>query len=209
VSELQRTDAWIASRLGKLTASRIAKALAKTKTGWGASRANLRAALVCERLTGQPQDTWVSAEMQWGIDKEADARAAYEFYRDCDVELVGFIDHPRIAMSGASPDGLVGTDGLVEFKCPNTATHIETLLSASIDGDYRKQCLWQLACTGRKWVDFVSFDPRMPAEMQLYVQRVERDEKAIADLEKEAELFLREVDTMVQTLVSHFHEEAA
>jgi putative phage-type endonuclease len=204
----QRTPEWYAARLGKLTASRIGKALAKTKSGWGASRSNLRAALVCERLTGQPQDTWVSAEMQWGIDKEADARAAYEFYY-CDVELAGFIDHPRIAMSGASPDGLVGTDGLVEFKCPNTATHIETLLGGTIDGDYRKQCLWQLACTGRHWVDFVSFDPRMPAEMQLYVQRVERDEKAIADLEKEAELFLREVDTMVQTLVSHFHEEAA
>jgi putative phage-type endonuclease len=205
----QRSPEWYAARLGKLTASRIAEALATTKSGWGASRANVRADLVCERLTGAPTDTYTNSAMQWGIDHEPAARAAYEFYRDCDVELVAFVDHPRIAMSGCSPDGYVGTEGLVEFKCPSTATHIETLLGESVQDKYRKQVLWQMACTGRKWADLVSFDPRMPAEMQLHVIRIDRDEKAIAKLEEDAELFLREVDTMYRALTGKFMAVAA
>jgi putative phage-type endonuclease len=200
----QRSPEWYAARLGKLTASRIAEALATTKSGWGASRANVRAELVCERLTGAPADTYMNDAMRWGVEKEPDARAAYEFYRDCDVELVAFVDHPRIAMSGCSPDGFVGSDGLVEFKCPSTATHIETLLGDPVPSKYRNQVLWQLACTGRKWCDLVSFDPRMPAEMQLHVQRIERDEKAIQKLEADVELFLREVDTMCAELRSKY-----
>jgi putative phage-type endonuclease len=201
---IQGSEEWKAARAGRLTASRIAKALAKTKTGWGASRANLRAELVCERLTGLPTDSYVNTAMQWGTEQEPAARAAYEFYRDADVETVGFIEHPRIAMSGASPDGLVGADGLVEFKCPNTATHIETLLGTGVPDEYRKQVLWQMACTGRKWADLVSFDPRMPPAMQLYVQRIERDEAAIAELEKEADVFLREVETIYQSLIGKY-----
>lgn len=201
---IQGTEEWKAARLGRLTASRIAKALARTKTGWGASRANLRAELVCERLTGVPQDTYTNAAMQWGTDQEPAARAAYEFYRDVDVVTVGFIDHPRILMSGASPDGLVGTDGLVEFKCPNTATHIETLSGAPVADEYRKQVLWQMACTGRKWADLASFDPRMPAEMQLHVTRIERDDAAIAELEREAEVFLAEVLEVCNSLKAKF-----
>jgi putative phage-type endonuclease len=205
----QRSPEWYAARLGKLTASRIAEALATTKTGWGASRANVRAELVCERLTGSPADSYTNAAMQWGIDHEPDARAAYEFYRDCDVKLVAFVDHPRIPMSGCSPDGYVGAEGLVEFKCPSTATHIETLLGDPVPEKYRKQVLWQMACTGRKWCDLASFDPRMPAEMQLHVVRIERDEKAIAKLEEDAELFLREVETMYRALTGKFMAEAA
>lgn len=204
----QRSPEWYAARLGKLTASRIAEALATTKTGWGASRANVRAELVCERLTGSPADNYVNAAMQWGIDQEPAARAAYEFFRDCDVELIAFVDHPRIAMSGASPDGYVGRDGLVEVKCPQTAQHIETLLGESIPDRYRKQMLWQMACTGRQWCDFVSFDPRLPAAMQLHVQRVERDDKEIAKLEKDVELFLREVETVCASLLGKFAEAA-
>lgn len=197
---IQGTEEWKAARLGRLTASRIAKALARTKTGWGASRANLRAELVCERLTGVPQDTYINAAMQWGTDHEPAARAAYEFYRDVDVVTVGFIDHPRILMSGASPDGLVGTDGLVEFKCPNTATHIETLSGAQVADEYRKQVMWQMACTGRQWADIASFDPRMPAEMQLHVTRIQRCEESIAQLEDEAIVFLTEVENICTQL---------
>lgn len=205
----QRSPEWYAARLGKLTASRIAEALATVKAGWGASRANVRAELVCERLTGSPADTYVNSAMQWGIDKEPDARAAYEFYRDCDVELVAFVDHPLIAMSGCSPDGYVGAEGLVEFKCPLTAQHIDSLLGEPVPEKYRKQVLWQMACTGRQWCDLASFDPRMPAEMQLHVVRIERDEKAIRKLEEDAELFLREVETVCAALTGKFMAVAA
>lgn len=200
----QRSPEWYAARLGKLTASRIADALARTKTGWGASRANVRAELVCERLTGTPTDTYTNAAMQWGIDTEPQARAAYEFLRDASVDIVAFIDHPQIAMAGCSPDGFVGADGLVEIKCPNTATHIETILSDAIPDKYRKQMLWQMACTGRKWCDFVSFDPRMPAEMQLHVTRIKRCEDSIAQLEDEATAFLLEVAAMEDQLREKF-----
>jgi putative phage-type endonuclease len=205
----QRTASWYAARLGKLTASRIADALARTKSGWGASRANVRAEIVCERLTGVPTDCYTNAAMQWGIDTEPQARAAYEFLRDSTVELVAFVDHPRIAMSGCSPDGYVGADGLVEIKCPNTATHIETLLNESIPDKYRKQMLWQLACTGRTWCDFASFDPRVPPEMQLYVQRIHADAKALKDLETEALVFLDEAAEMERHLRAKFLAEAA
>lgn len=204
----QRSPEWYAARLGKLTASRIAEALATTKTGWGASRANVRADLIVERLTGSPADNYVNAAMQWGIDQEPAARAAYEFFRDCDVELVAFVDHPRIAMSGCSPDGYIGKDGLVEFKCPLTAQHIDALLGEPIPDKYRKQMQWQMACAGRKWCDYASFDPRMPATMQLHVQRVVRDDKLIKKLEDEAELFLREVETICSSLLGKVAEAA-
>src|SRR5689334_1396302 len=132
----QGTPEWHAQRLGKVTASRLSDALAKTKNGWGASRANYMAQLAAERLTGQPQESFTNAAMQWGVDTEPHARAAYEFHTDATVEPVGFVDHPVIEMTGASPDGLVGADGLVEIKCPNTATHIETLLGSSAPSKY-------------------------------------------------------------------------
>jgi len=193
MTELQRTEDWHQQRVGKLTASRFSDAITKTKTGWGASRANLLAELVAERLTGQPYPQYVSAAMARGTEYEAQARAAYSFYRDVDVVEVGFIVHPTIAMSGCSPDGLVGDDGLVEIKCPNTATHIETLLGAPIPNAYLVQCGWQMACTGRKWCDWVSFDPRLPERWQLFVDRIWVDDSAIRDMEKLATEFLEEV----------------
>lgn len=205
----QRTEEWYAARCGKATASRIADVVAKTKTGWGASRANYKAELVTERLTGLPCEHYRSPKMIRGEELEPEARAAYEFFANVDVETVGFIDHPRIAMSGASPDGLVGKDGLVEIKCPDTSTHIETLLGGSLSGEYVKQVQWQMACTGRAWCDFVSYDPRMPEAMRLYIQRVKRDDAAIAELEKNVELFLREVDLIVTELREKFGMERA
>lgn len=200
----QGTPEWLAQRLGRLTASRIADATARTKSGWGASRANLMAVLVAERLTGFPLETYTNAAMQHGIDTEPQARAAYEFKFDIDVLTVGFVEHPKLAMSGASPDGYVGNDGLIEIKCPNIATHIDTLLGAEIDGKYVKQMQWQMACTDRTWCDFASFDPRMPPEMQLHVRRVPRDPAMIADLEKQGAAFLQELDAMVQELRTRF-----
>ena len=144
---VQGSPEWFAARLGRVTASRVADVVARTKSGWGASRANYAAQLVAERLTKTVAETFTNAAMQHGTEQEPVARAAYEFYRDADVTEVGFVVHPRIAMSGASPDGLVGADGLVEIKCPNTATHIETLLGGAVPAKYLCQVQWQMACT--------------------------------------------------------------
>jgi putative phage-type endonuclease len=198
----QRSSEWFAARLGKLTASRIADATARTKSGYGSSRANLMAELVCERLTGQQGERYINGAMQHGIDTEPEACSAYEFELGVTVEKVGFLDHPSIDMAGASPDGLVGSEGLVEFKCPQSAAHIETLLSKQVPEKYVKQMQWQMACTGRKWCDFATYDPRMPQELQLWILRVMRDEKMIAELEKEARAFLADLDEKVTALRS-------
>lgn len=205
----QGSPEWFAERLGKVTASRVADVIAKTKTGPAASRANYMAQLVCERLTKEPTESFTSKEMQWGTDQEPNARSAYEFRTDATVELVGFVPHPTIGDSGASPDGLVAADGLVEIKCPNTATHIETLLGRSVPGKYITQIQWQLACTGRQWCDYVSFDPRMPESMSLFVARVARDPAMIADLEKQVSDFLAELSRKVSDLKAQYEKIAA
>jgi putative phage-type endonuclease len=204
----QRTDDWFLARCGKVTASAIYKVMARTKTGWGADRANYAAQLVSERLTGRPADSFTNAAMQWGIDTEAQARAMYELETGNGVIECGFFDHPEIAMSGASPDGLIGTDGLIEIKCPNSATHIATLRGAGIDGKYIKQMQWQMACTGTQWCDFVSFDPRLPDEMQMHITRVERDEEMLADISAHVTEFLAEVDATVADLTERYRKAA-
>jgi putative phage-type endonuclease len=198
----QRSTEWFAARLGKLTASRIADATARTKTGYGASRANLMAELVCERLTGVQAERFVNGAMLHGIEMEPEACSAYEFELGVTVEKVGFLDHPSIDMSGASPDGLVGAEGLVEIKCPQSAQHIDTLLTKAVPEKYVKQMQWQMACTGRKWCDYATYDPKMPQELQLWILRVTRDDKMIAELEKEARAFLAELDEKVAALRS-------
>jgi hypothetical protein len=191
----------VEQRLGRLTASRIADATARTKTGYGASRANLMAALICERLTGVQTASYFSKEMAWGVEQEPNAIAAVEWDFDVTIEPTGFVPHPSIEMAGATPDGrIVGVNGGIEVKCPNSATHIDTLLSKEVDGRYFKQMQWQMACTGWEFVDFCTFDPRMPKELQLWVLRVMRDDKAVAELEKEARLFLAELDEKVAAL---------
>jgi putative phage-type endonuclease len=205
---IQGSDEWKMIRLGKVTASRVADVVAKTKTGWGASRANLMAALVAERLTGVCQEAYTNGAMAWGTATEPQARAAYEFHVDVDVEPIAFVEHPTIPMAGCSPDGLVGADGLLEIKCPNVATHIATLLGDEIDGKYVKQMQWQMACTGRQWCDFVSFDPRMPPEMQLHVCRVQRDQKHIDELQAAVIDFLAEVAVTVERLRTKYQPAA-
>lgn len=198
----QRTDDWFAARIGKVTASRVADVVAKTKSGYSASRDNYMAQLVCERLTGKPTESFSNAAMQWGTETEPLARAAYEAKMDVLVDEVGFIDHPSIVNSGASPDGLVGFDGLIEIKCPNTATHIDTLLSQTVPKKYADQIFWQMACTGRDWCDFVSYDPRLPSDLQIFVMRIYRSNEYIKILETEVINFLEETDNKVTQLLN-------
>lgn len=200
----QHSAEWYAARLGKVTASRVADLMAKTKSGYSASRANYMAELICERLTMTQADKFTNAAMQWGTECEPQARVAYEFLTDREVTETGFVLHGMIADFGASPDGLVGIDGLVEIKCPNTATHIETLLSEVIPGKYVTQMQAQMSCTGRAWCDFVSFDPRMPADMQIWIRRVERDAAVIAEMEAEISTFLADMAQKLDSLRSRY-----
>jgi len=196
----QRNDpAWWAARLGKVTASRVADVIAKTKTGYGAGRANYAADLVVERLTGQKASSFTNAAMEWGTEQEPYARAAYAAKTGILVEEVGFIDHPTVAMSGASPDGLA-EEGLVEIKCANTATHLEYIFDGKPPQKYVTQMQWQMACAGKPWCDFVSYDPRLPERLQLLVVRVPRDDDYIKMLEQEVTTFLQELDDKLNKL---------
>jgi len=206
---IQGSKEWFALRCGKVTASRIADIIAKTKSGPSAMRANYAAQIIAERLTGTVAESYVSPAMQHGTDTEAEARNAYCFYRDAMVQEIGFVLHPTIDQAGASPDGLVGEDGMVEFKCPNTATHLETLLGKMVPAKYVNQMQWQMACTGRQWVDFVSYDPRMPENMRLFVKRMPRDDKRIKELETEVAGFLLEIAVKLSELNSEYNREAA
>ena len=195
----QRSPEWFAARCGKVTASRMADVVAKTAKGYGASRANYMAELVVERLTGKPTEGFTNAAMQWGTDQEPFARDAYSAKTGELVTEVGFLNHLRIPMAGASPDGIVGA-GLVEIKCPNTASHIEYLMSKEPPQKYYYQMQWQMACAMAEFCDWVSYDPRMPQELQLLIVRIYRDEDCIKMLEAEVETFLSELDVKVKAL---------
>lgn len=196
----QRSPEWFAARLGSLGASCVYDVVARTRTGVSASRANRLTALVLERLTGQPEETYQSAAMLDGIEREPEARAAYEFLNDAHVVEVGLVRHPRIEGSHASPDGWIGEDGVLELKCPQAAAHLEFLLTGKVPEKYVTQCQWQLACCERKWADFVSYSPVFPPGMQLATKRIERDDAKIAELEKAVTEFLAEVEAKVQGL---------
>ena len=202
----QGSEEWFRLRLGKVTASRVADVVAKTRTGASASRANYMAELIVERLTGVSPDRYANDAMKWGTQTEPDARVAYEFHNNVVVDQIGFVSHPTIPMSGASPDGLVGDSGLLEIKCPISKTHIETLLGRNVPGQYMIQMQWQMACTGRQWCDFASYDPRMPEHMRLWVCRVHRDAEHIEQLEGAVRAFLVELDDRVTELRAAYPE---
>jgi putative phage-type endonuclease len=207
---VQGSPEWRAMRLGRVTASRVSEVCAKTKSGgYGSGRANLMAELLVERLTGVPTETYVNAAMAWGTTQEPNARAAYVFMTDNDVTQVAFIEHPTIEWCGASPDGLVGDDGMLEIKCPNTATHIETLIEQKIPLKYIQQMQWQLACSGRQWVDYCSYDCRCPEHLELFIKRVHRDNAMIAEMESEVRSFLRELDQKMIALEAYAKSRAA
>jgi putative phage-type endonuclease len=205
----QGSPEWLAARAGSLGASQVADALARTKSGWGASRANIRAQLARERLTGKPTEGFCSAAMQRGKDLEPQARAMYEFETGCQVEEIALVRHPEIDGSHCSPDGLCDAAGLVEIKCCGDARHHEMLTGDDPEDRYVKQCFWQMACTGRQWVDLAYFNPDWPAEMQLVVRRIDRDDDAISELEAEVSKFLAEVDATVADLRARYLREAA
>jgi putative phage-type endonuclease len=204
----QRTPAWHAARLGKVTASRLPDLVARTKTGWSASRGTYMAQLLVERLTGEPTAIPPSPAMRWGTLQERRALAAYSFRTDRDPLATGFWDHPAIQGSGASPDGLVGLEGLVEVKCPNTSTHLEILAAGEIPAKYLPQMHWQMACAGRTWCDFVSFDPRLPEPLRLFIRRLDRDADAITHLEAEVRAFLQELEDRTLRLTTPVRQAA-
>lgn len=206
----QGSPEWHAARCGRVTGSRIADIVRKTKTGESKMRATYMGELIAERLAGiQPSDGYVSPAMQWGKDCEDKARATYAFLHDANVMQVGFVIHPTIDMAGASPDSLVSDEGGLEAKCPNSATHIEQLLGADIAPDYLKQMQWNMACTGRAWWDYISFDPRLPPAMQLHVRRINRDDALIRELESAVRQFLAEIDAKIAALSRRFGMEKA
>jgi putative phage-type endonuclease len=205
----QGSDEWVAARVGSLGASRIHDAVARTKSGWGASRSNLMAELLVERLTGQPAEKFTTAAMIHGTVTEPEARSVYEFWHGVEVEQVGLIRHPTILGTHASPDGLIGEDGLLELKCPQPATHIDTLLGQAVPEKYVKQTMWQLAVTGRKWCDFGSYQPSLPDHMRLFVKRIHRDDTMIAELETEVVKFLAELDAKLAALNALYVQKEA
>jgi putative phage-type endonuclease len=204
----QRTEEWFQSRLGKVTASRISDVIAKTKTGFSTSRQNYLVQLVSERLTGKKGDSYVNQYMLDGIEREPVAKELYEKLHNVTVTEVGFFDHPTIANSGASPDGAVNAEiegkfaGLIEIKCPIETTHTNTLMSKTVPSKYISQIQWQMASVGAnvKWVDFISYNPNFPENLQLFVTRVERDDEYIASLETEVKQFLEEVEATILKL---------
>jgi putative phage-type endonuclease len=199
-NSLQGTGEWFNARTGKLTASRMRSAMKRLKNGEdSAERKNLKIEILCERMTGDIVDKFVNTAMQWGIEKEPEAKAAYEAKTGRIITDVGFIDHPRIEFCGASPDGFVD-DGLIEIKCPNTSTHVGWILDGGIPEEHKAQMTLQAAVTGRGWVDFVSYDPRMPEAQQLLVRRFYPTPAEIAEIEEEAKKFLNEVDVLFDTI---------
>lgn len=192
----QRSPEWFAARLGKVTASRVADVMAANKSGPAASRKNYMMELLCQRLTGRSEEGFVSSAMQRGTDLEPVARSAYEVEAGVMVEETSLILHPSGIAFGASPDGLVGADGLVEIKCPNTATHVEFLRTGKPDGRYLWQMAAQMECAGRAWCDFVSYDDRLPEPLQYRRVRIERDDKKIAEMMAGIRSFLDELDQL-------------
>lgn len=201
-NEDQHTEEWHKARLGKVTASAVIKITKKTKAGKPtADRAKYMRDLLGERLTGEPKDFFQNKYMKWGNDVEPQARATYEFKTGKQVEDAPFFDHPYIEMAGASPDGLVGVDGLVEIKCPETSTMIEYIEmfdeSGEIKEDYFAQMQWQMACTGRAWCDYEVFDPRIKdPDLRAFITNVPRDPAFIADMEADVMKFQAELNDL-------------
>jgi len=197
----QRTDEWMKERAGHATASRFSDVMAKIKTGEAMTRIKYRIQLATERLTGNPVQGYQNAAMQWGIQTEPEARMAFEAERGVVVDEVGFIKHPTIPNCGASPDGCIGDNGLLELKCPESTTHLTWMEAGAVPSEYVSQIQGQMAVTGRKYVEFASYDPRFPSGLQLFIVRVERDDTYIKALEAEVVAFLAGVDAMVARLL--------
>jgi len=197
----QGSEAWQSIRAGKVTASKITDIMAKLKSGKpSAGRTTYMGQLIAERLTGVKSDSFSNTAMQWGVETEPQAIAAYEFLNDVEIKRYAFVDHPIIEFSGMSPDAEVSDKGGLEVKCPNTATHIEYLTTQKAPKNYYNQMMWQMACKGWEWCDFMSFDPRMPERLNKLIIRVERDDKYIEEMEMEVIKFNLEINEKLEIL---------
>lgn len=194
----QGSDEWKQARLGHVTASNMAEVMSKGKgTAEAVGRYKYKVRLVAERLTMTAGESYSNAAMQWGIEQEQFACIAYEAQKENFVDKIGFVLHPEIKWLGVSPDRIVGHDGLIEVKCPNTTTHLDYLFENKVPAEYYKQIQCQLWVTGRQWCDFVSYDPRLPKRNQLLIVRTERDESLIKEMEAQTLQFLAEVETLI------------
>jgi hypothetical protein len=201
MDEIQGSDDWFSARLGKVTASRLIDVLTNGKgNAESLTRAKYKMDLACEILSNTKAESFINDAMARGTELEPIARMFYEVQFNVQVKEVGFINHPTIAMSGASPDGLVGEDGLIEIKCPNKNTHGTTILTGDIPAKYISQMQWQMSSTGRAWCDYVSFCPEMIDGLQLFVKRVPRDNEYISKAEVAVVEFLKEVDDIVNQI---------
>ena len=197
----QGSELWLMQRRGHLSASRLHDAVTKGARGsYSAKRADIMWTLIEERITGQAAPHFVTADMQHGIDTEPQAKAAYAFLTDRAIADAPYVPHAYIPMTGASPDGYVEDDGLIEIKCPKTKTHLQTLAAKQVPPQYITQMQWQMECTWRHWCDFVSFDPRLPVEYQIWIQRVQRDDAMIEMLKDEITKFEDEINTLMESL---------
>lgn len=197
----QGTKEWFDVRRGKITASRVKDVVAVLKSGGeSASRADYKMQLALERMTGQTAESFCSKDMIWGTETEPLARLAYCVHTGLDVDEVGFIDHPDVLRSGASPDGLVGDSGLVEIKCPKTTTLVEWAVDGKVPTSHLDQMQWQMECSGREWGDFVAYDPRMPSGSQLFIRRLPRDEARLIFLRNEVSVFDQEVEELIEKI---------
>lgn len=194
---------WFHERTGRVTASRVRDVMAKTKNGESAKRQTYKMELLAEIVTGRAAEHYVSPAMDWGLEQEPLARAMYEMVKEVEVERIGMVVHETINRFSASPDGLVGEDGLVEFKCPTTKTHLGYLLDGVVPAEYIPQMMAQMACTGRSWTDFCSYDSRLPEEFGLFVVRLNRDDAEITRMEAEVVKFIGEVNEMAERLLKH------
>jgi putative phage-type endonuclease len=193
----QQSAQWYQERIGKLTASSMAAAMDYLKNGTpSAKRRDLQVAIVAERMTDIIREAYVNAAMTWGSEHEAEAKLMYVERTGNAVMPAPFCPHPTIENFGASPDGFIGHDGLLETKCPTSTTFVRWKLAGDVPAEHKPQMLAQLACTGRKWVDFAAFDPRMPENRRLIIHRYAPPPDEIASVEAAAIKFLDEVDVM-------------
>ncbi|AQX28205.1 MULTISPECIES: lambda exonuclease family protein [unclassified Bartonella] len=202
----QRTAEWFQAHLGKVTTSNIYNLLNKTAKGLPTSKyEEYKIKLMTERLVGEISHSYTTSAMQRGIEYEEDALKEYAFIYDTEVTQCGFIQHPTIQMVGASSDGFVGENGLVEIKCPRSVNHLRFWITEKIKPEYLAQMHFQMACTGRQWCDFVSYDPRFSgqsAHLRLKVQRIHRNDEQIEAINQAVETFLEEIEQEIKQITA-------
>jgi putative phage-type endonuclease len=207
---IQGSAEWLQARAGKITASRIADVLAVLKKGGeGADRRNYRFELLAERLTGRAEEHYISKDMEYGTEWEPYARTAYELERGAMVDTLGFALHPTLDYAGASPDGLVGLDGMIEIKCPRATTHLKWMLAGAVPEEHEPQLSFGMLCCERQWCDFISYCPDMPDGLKLFIVRVERNDERLAQIEQEVIRFNGELKAILDTLTPRIVPEAA